>query len=1102
MQLGFAGAYLLCLPRLASASGALYLTDRRCVDAAASAACEPAEAFQGPSVHDLPGEADAFFLSDVVADFLDEYSVLVEVLSVGLAFVLFRHFRQAQKKFSHAGKGGNRPAAALAMPKRAMDLGGEARPEAPSLQSGPEAWRQQRKACAAFSSGDLLRWAGKILDTSPDTFVEEFRDYLADTAFHSPSERASSAYALMEAAAKAGRHDIVKRFVEEVESALGIELERPRVHQALLHAHSAAGDIEKVEEALDKELQESPSGQVSSRSLATVARGYLKAGDFASAKLKLEEMRQSAFQVPTTVFHEWARNAWKDGSVRTVLAWMDEFSVPLTSEIHAGLLEGCAQTEDAAFAAAVEQRACDVGISASAAALAAMLKVRARTNDGQAAETIRKIKEIGFKAPENFWKTILWHCVESKHVECAEAIHAHLRGTPAMTYTLYKCLMKVYAYAGKYDRACDLYEELTSAGHEADAIMCSSLVKFAFKAGRSKLSKEMFERCADSGGCVRNHMWLIRAASKEGDVARALGAFEQLKQELPHLVDPIAYNIVIDACACNRDMAAAERVAEEMRAAHGVNVVTYNTLIKGYCLSGDLAMGKRILHRLEAEGFTPDAASFCCILSLAAKSLNVKEVWNTIAGMDRHGVPLDSFSASLLMQAARKAPKPKDGNGLLTLMDRTDFCIVDDQVIFNSVLDACIYRRDRRRLSRAVNAYSSATFTPSGRTYGLLIQACAMLHRSQRCWELWEELTARGDIKVNEALFGLMIDALVESRQVAAAYDLFQQWRTKVDCDAVIPCTLIKGFAKMDEPDKAMAVYEEMKAAGAKMNVVAYTALINANCRRGFTKRAEALLEEAQASGFKPNAVTYASLIRGHCLCGDLHAALSIFHTMSEKGFQADNVIYNTLLDGCVQNSNFQLADELLELMKERQVTKSNYTLSTTVKMWSRRGDLDKAFEALNATLSDDTSPPVDAQVGACIVGACMHNRAPDRALKVFEEMKRWPNFDGPDVNTYSSMIGGLARHGQARQSVRIAEEACEALRASPEEDQRCIAATSLTQMFKALRHERLQQEVGYPLFQKLKAAGQPVDSKWLNRPWGRDKAAWNDDGQDGWWGE
>merc|ERR1719188_2113274 len=367
----------------------------------------------------------------------------------------------------------------------------------------------------------------------------------------------------------------------------------------------------------------------------------------------------------------------------------------------------------------------------------------------------------------------------------------------------------------------------------------------------------------------------------------------------------------------------------------------------------------------------------------------------------------------MMMQASRKVQNLWDADRLLEILDRPDVQICADEIVFNTVLDACIYRRDKRRLSRALDEYQGSKVQPTVRTYGLLIKACSVLKRTMRCWEFWKAMIEGSGIVPNDVTLGCMIDALVEANQADQALVLFQEWKSTVACDTIIYSTLIKGFSNMGDAERAMALYKDMKLNGVQMNTIVYTALINAHARNGMMKKAEALLEDMQKDSCQPNAITYSSLVKGHCVQGDLEAAFRLFHGMMDLGFEADAVILNTLLDGCVQKANWLLGDELLAEMERRKVKPTNFTLSIMVKMWSKRGELEKAFDCVYSALRDpDGRKRVDAQVGACIVGACIHNRNPERALEVFGEMKGWKNFDGPDANTYSALISGLPRHG------------------------------------------------------------------------------------------
>merc|ERR1719424_1567158 len=161
--------------------------------------------------------------------------------------------------------------------------------------------------------------------------------------------------------------------------------------------------------------------------------------------------------------------------------------------------------------------------------------------------------------------------------------------------------------------------------------------------------------------------------------------------------------------------------------------------------------------------------------------------------------------------------------------------------------------------------------------------------------------------------------------------------------------------------------------------MVAYTALIDAHARGGSMEEAHRLLALMEQDGCEPNTITYSNLVKGHCVQGDMQRALGVFNEMLQRGLKADTVIFNTMLDGCVRNGRFQLADQLLDDMKGYDLKPSNFTLSILVKMWGKRRDIDRAFAAVRDALQGDRRRQVDSLVGACLVGACLHNRNPDR---------------------------------------------------------------------------------------------------------------------------
>merc|ERR1719343_529180 len=135
--------------------------------------------------------------------------------------------------------------------------------------------------------------------------------------------------------------------------------------------------------------------------------------------------------------------------------------------------------------------------------------------------------------------------------------------------------------------------------------------------------------------------------------------------------------------------------------------------------------------------------------------------------------------------------------------------------------------------------------------------------------------------------------------------------------------------------------------------MVAYTALIDAHARNGSMEQAMNLFQRMQQDGCQPNTITYSNLVKGYCMRGDLGEALSTFRKMLERGLFADTVIFNTMLDGCVRHGDFGLADQLLTDLPKYGVEPSNFTLSIVVKMWGKRKQIDKAFQAVRDAVAN-----------------------------------------------------------------------------------------------------------------------------------------------------
>merc|ERR1719169_382730 len=99
-----------------------------------------------------------------------------------------------------------------------------------------------------------------------------------------------------------------------------------------------------------------------------------------------------------------------------------------------------------------------------------------------------------------------------------------------------------------------------------------------------------------------------------------------------------------------------------------------------------------------------------------------------------------------------------------------------DEVLFSSVIEACIRVGQLNLLSQKMRKYASqgGLVALTAPTYGSMIKAYGQARDVERIWELWMEMRGR-EVKPTAITLGCMIDALVMNNCVDDAWDLVQK---------------------------------------------------------------------------------------------------------------------------------------------------------------------------------------------------------------------------------------------------------------------------------------------------------------------------------------
>merc|ERR1719265_2169954 len=914
---------------------------------------------------------------------------------------------------------------------------------------------------------------GKGLASSHPDHLHEFVCYLRESS-SSTKVTSSILNVWLSALAVSGKPERMRVFSEMVQGRLGVCVD---IHgrELLLGAAAALGREDQVGELTARFVMDYHA--LTAGACVQMSWGYLSSQDIAAASRWLFECHQRTGEVPSRLILQLFKIAVNLGA-STVDAALDGLmdSVPLTSDAVGVILQSCLATEDVEMARRVVRMADKFKISFTTTATEAILKLYARAGDPGAIAVFKDSIGTGFVASQGLCGSILSRCTASKFGDLAEVVGEYLQSQKSTTLATFKTLMKAYAYCGQFRRACDLYLHVLQSGTEPDDVMRGCVMKFAVLCGNISLCCDVLN---DGGPCDPCSLSsLVRVAGREGDVAMVQALLETFEKHrrLP-VLDVAVYNAAMEVCLASGHVKISKEVFMRAQELGRVDERSYAALVKGFCIQGDVVGAAKALEDMEIAGHSAQGACYNTLIGAAVAAGNMRCAWRVFHRMERQSDAIDPYALSIMLKAARHMRSFAEAAPILAYLDRETVDIFNDSILLNTALDACIQHRDAGRLKMMLESFSRSEGNASVQTYGLLIKASSCIGDTKRCKLLWREMTHERNVQPNAMTLGCMIDALVTAQLVDDAVELFQQWKEFVTVNTVIYATLMKGFVSIGDALGALNIFHQLKADGLQMNLVSYTTLIDSQARAGNMELASSLFEDMRKDGCEPSTITYSTLIKGHCIQGNLSEALKCFVDMVDRGLPADAVVFNTMLDGCVRHENFDLADKLLAEMPCMSVTPSSFTVSIVTKMWGKRRQLDKVFEAVRA-LALQHRLKLDARNGTTLISACFVNKAPQQAIHAFEEVRTWKHgkdFNGPDDGTYGALISGLVRCRWLRKAASYAEEACSGRPSviSCSAGSSTAGIASLKLLFRDLAQEGLVKELGRPVIDALSLAGE-----------------------------
>merc|ERR1719399_42879 len=358
---------------------------------------------------------------------------------------------------------------------------------------------------------------------------------------------------------------------------------------------------------------------------------------------------------------------------------------------------------------------------------------------------------------------------------------------------------------------------------------------------------------------------ILKDAAAEGSAGDAQGALRVLA-DMKNADQHISYSLyyrVMKACVASGAVQDAQMVLEEMRETYSVDVAVYNLILKSHASKGRFDKAEKTLEEMKKFEVEPNDVTYNALLDAAARTGRHEKGWHLLATMMKLGITADKYSVSLLLKnVTDKMDKHKVKRGIELVekyieMQREDA----DDILFNSLLDACCRVKDVSRLERTLQKMKQFDVKPSPATFGTLLKAYGQKNDINSVVRVWTDMKT-ADVGINTVTYGCMLDACV----------------------------------KCGNYEKAEDVFAEMKGAGMHRNTIPYSTLIKGFCDQGNIHVAISLLQRLKTQNMKCDEILYNSLLEGCVKASEVAKGVELFQEMVMDKVPMSNITFSIMV--------------------------------------------------------------------------------------------------------------------------------------------------------------------------------------------------------------
>lgn len=455
--------------------------------------------------------------------------------------------------------------------------------------------------------------------------------------------------------------------------------------------------------------------------------------------------------------------------------------------------------------------------------------------------------------------------------------------------------------------------------------------------------------------------------------------FNEISEKtFPVQPDTVTYNILLKELVneINRKESTLDTVKKllsDMTERHiEMNQITFNTAIDAAIEAHDFNYAWELFEKMKLnENIKPDLYTYSTLIK-GLKSLNESSYVNTKKNNR------DDINCSRAIEILNMVKENKE--------------IKIDDVLYNSVLDACISFNKIHQAEEIFQEMKNSGITPSLITYSIMIKGYGQNHNLKGSLNIYNEMK-ENNLKPNEIIYGCLLNSCVKCNKVDLLDTFYSNMiNDNIEPNAIIYTTLIKGYSKAKKFNKAFELYDTIeKEQKDIMNIVLYNAILDVCVESGESGRLKKIFKELTSNAKAnentpvPNVITYSTMIKGLAKSGEIDEAKKIYEFVLNNFDELDEVLFNTIADGFARSNHEDIALNVLEEMKKRNIKRSSIIYSILMRMYSYMNREDKCVAMFNQMKEDNIKPSVITYT--VLMQMYIKKKKMNDAIRVFNEL-------------------------------------------------------------------------------------------------------------------